>query len=75
MNASAREMFNADAQATGRLWRSAKDAATDRIEQAANASKYDFEFLMDIFVETIEDGTDIIDAADEIYDIAMEEDF
>jgi len=68
-------MFNADAQATGRLWRSAKDAATDRIEQAANASKYDFEFLMDIFVETIEDGTDIIDAADEIYDIAMEEDF
>ena len=75
MNATARQMFETEAARTGRLWRSAKDTAVDRIEQAANDSKYEFEFLMNIFVETIEDGTDIIDAADEVYNIALEEDF
>lgn len=72
---TALQIYEHNAAETGRLWRSAKDAATDRIEQAARDSKYDFDFLFDIFVETIEDGSDIIEAADEVYDIAMEEDF
>lgn len=56
------------------LWRTAKDQAVTILEKAADNTQYDFEYLMEVYEDTLEDE-DIIEAAEYIAAIAYEGDF
>lgn len=65
------DLFITDQQT---LWRTARDQAVTILEKAADSTQYDFEYLMEVYEDTLEDE-DIIKAAEDVAAIAYEGDF
>lgn len=65
------DLFITDQQ---NLWRTAKDQAVMILEKAADNTKYDFEYLMEVYEDTMEDE-DVIKAAEHVAAVAYEGDF